>query len=364
MKKILIYAPNALTSGVTNIVYNLHKNMDKSKVCLSVASWPDNTKMSELSKQFNGTFYPFKTYYLRHPFRYKQELIKILDSEQFDVVVFHLSYLLTLFPIITAQKRHFSKIIVYSHSSQIEATSLIKRKILFLFHHINKHKLMKFAVERIACSQNAADWLFGKHSPTTIINNAIDVKHYCYQDTLYFKKKYNVLHKSVIGNVGRLTYPKNQLYLIEICKIYFQMNPNAILWIIGDGPEKETLEKAIKKYNLTEKIFLWGNQQNIPDLLQCMDIFVMPSHFEGAPVALIEAQANGLPCIVSDTISNECIINSNVSFMSISCPPNEWANEIAAKITSKRELAARDNLISKGWDLHNVSQQLQNIYIF
>lgn len=364
MKKILIYAPNALTSGVTNIVYNLHKNMDKNKICLSVASWPDNKKMRELASQFNGTFYPFQTYYLRHPFRYQQELSKILDSEQFDIAVFNLSYLLTLFPIIAAQKRQLKKIIIYSHSSQIEATSPIKRKMLYLMHCINKTRLTKFTIERIACSQNAANWLFGKHKHTTIINNAIDVKQYSYQNSLHFKKKYNVLDKFVIGNVGRLSYPKNHLYLIEICKIYFQINPNAILWIVGDGPLKKTLEDTIKKYNLTEKVFLLGNQQNIPDLLQCMDIFVMPSHFEGAPVAFIEAQANGLPCIISDTISNECIINSNIVIKSIHCPPSEWANEIAAKITSVREDAASDNLINKGWDLHNVSQQLQEFYIF
>lgn len=365
MKNILIYAPNALTSGVTNILYSLHKDMDPQKVCISVASWPENKTLKKLSESFKGEFYSFKTYYLRHPFRYRKDFLSILTCKKFDVIVLNLSYLLTLFPIISAQKMHIDKIIVYAHSSNVESTSYIKRKILFLLHYINKYRLTSYNLKRIACSYNANNWFFGKYNDVTIIKNAIDITEYRYQAALRTKKreKNHVSQKYVIGHVGRLSYPKNQIFLIEICKFYFQINPNAVLWIIGDGPLKNTIERAIHKYNLTEKVVLWGNRKNVSDFLQCMDLFIMPSHFEGAPVALIEAQANGLPCIVSDTISEECIVNQNVIRKSLDCSASEWAQEMESLSSSKREVRAKENLIEQGWDLCNVSEQLQKIYI-
>ena len=141
-----------------------------------------------------------------------------------------------------------------------------------------------------------------------------------------YRELLNVQDKYVILNVGRLLPVKNQLFLIELMKEINKEHKNVVLLIAGDGILKEELKQKINSYHLQENIILLGNRDDVPNILNAADVFIMPSLFEGLPLATIEAQANGLPVILSDTISKECNITGLVRFISLDSPKSEWIN--------------------------------------
>lgn len=365
MTNILVYAPNASTSGVTNAVYTLHKDMDKTKIRISVVTWPDNEKLCKLAQDFGGEVYPFHLFYWRNPRLYKKKFKEILYSQEFDVVVFHISYVTSLYPFILASKCNIKKIIVHSHSSNVETASKIKRLFLTSIHYLLRGELKKYSTLQLCCSGKSGEWMYGHSATPLIINNAIELNDYKFNPETREKLRilYGVENAVVIGHVGRLSYAKNQKYLIEIFAEILNQVPNARLWIIGDGPLREELEKKINSLCLSSEIKLWGNRNDVKALLNCMDCFVLPSKFEGAPVAAIEAQANGLPCVISSNVDMGCIITSNAVCEHIGSGKQKWANVIIKQSKIGRRDENITEIEAKGWELKDAKTQLEKAYI-
>ena len=365
MKKILIYAPNAPTSGVTNALYSLHKGLDKQKFRISVISWPEKIKMQKLAKEFNGSFYPFKLFYYKHPIAFRKELKNIFKNNEIDTVIFNLSYMTSLVPISLAKKYNIKNIIVHSHSSRLEANNAIKRIVLTVIHYINRFRAKKYTFTRLACSQKAGIWLFSKGTNFTVIKNAIDLARFRFDKGKREKirQQFNLSDEFVLGNIGRLTFPKNQKFLIGLFEEVLKKVPNAYLWIIGDGPLMGTLKEEAKHLKLTERIVFWGNQNNIEDFLNAMDLFIMPSIFEGLPVAAIEAQTNGIPCIPSDSIDSSVIINDNLVQKSLSDSYEEWVSAVIKQLQTGRYDDVLNSPMNHGWDIKDAVKQLEQFYL-
>ena len=365
MTNILIYAPNAPTSGVTNAVYVLHKDMDKTQIRISVITWPENEKLCKLAEDFGGEIYPFHLFYWRNPGLYKRKLKEILSSQKFDVVVFHISYVTSLYPFILASKCHIKKIIVHSHSSNVETASKIKRLFLTSIHYLLRGKLKKYSTLQLCCSGKSGEWMYGHSVIPLIINNAIELNDYKFSPETREKLRilYGVENAVVIGHVGRLSYAKNQKYLIETFAEIIKQIPNAKLWIIGDGPLRKELEQEISSLCLSSEVKLWGNRNDVKALLNCMDCFVLPSKFEGAPVAAIEAQANGIPCVISSSVDKGCIIASNAVCEHIRSGKQKWADVIIRQSKIGRQNGNISEMEAKGWDLKDAKAQLEKAYI-
>lgn len=364
MKTILIYAPNAPTSGVTNALYSLHKELDKEKFRISVISWPENIKMQKLAEGFNGDFYPFKLFYYKHPLAFRRELKNIFKNNEIDTIVFNLSYMISLVPILLAEKYNIKNIIVHSHSSKIDINSNAKRCLLTIIHIINRYRLKKHFIIRLSCSHKAGVWMYGENTRFTIVNNAIDLDKFKYNEIKRneVRKQLNISDKVVLGNVGRLAFQKNQKFLLNVFSKVVKRVPNACLWLIGDGPLMEELQLETVRLKLIDKVIFWGNQNNVVDFLSAMDLFILPSIFEGLPVAAIEAQANGLPCVFSDSIDSNVMINSNSISKSLFDSCEEWAIAIESQLQVGRDNDALENLSDKGWDIQDAAEKLGQIY--
>lgn len=365
MKTILIYAPNAPTSGVTNALYSLHKELDKEKFRISVISWPENIKMQKLAEEFNGDFYPFKLFYYKHPLAFRRELKNIFKNNEIDTIVFNLSYMISLVPILLAEKYNIKNIIIHSHSSRLEANNTIKRLVLTMIHYINRFNAKRFTFTRLACSQKAGTWLYGKGTDFTIIKNAIELSRFQFDKEKRDKirQRFNLTDEFVLGNIGRLTYPKNQKFLIKLFEEVLKKAPSAYLWLVGDGPLMEDLKTETRRLKLTERIIFFGNQNNVEDFLSAMDLFVLPSIFEGLPVAAIEAQANGLPCILSDNIDSSVIINDNLVQKSLSDSYEAWTTAIIKQLRTGRIDSSIYILRNQGWDIKDTVKLLEQFYL-
>ena len=141
---------------------------------------------------------------------------------------------------------------------------------------------------------------------------------------------------TVIGHIGRFQYQKNHEFLIDIFKKYHSMNSNSKLILIGQGNDENRIKKLVRNSNLQDDVIFMGARKNINELLQMMDVFLLPSRFEGLPLVLIEAQAAGLPCVTSKNVVTEAVnITGNVFFVDLKSDTDEWVNEINQQFNKK-----------------------------
>lgn len=167
----------------------------------------------------------------------------------------------------------------------------------------------------------------------------------------------------VIGTVGRMTPEKNQIQLINIMPELLKLRSDCILLLIGSGPDREKLEDQAIHLGIQEHIVFLGNQQNIYEWLNVLDIFVMPSIFEGFPIAAIEAASNGLPLVLSDTITNELAFLDNVKYIALDENYAAWAATI---LSMKRHADRNSNdkrKLLNSYDIQSCAKILEKIYV-
>ncbi len=181
-----------------------------------------------------------------------------------------------------------------------------------------------------ACSTEAGIYLFGKKRKFEFIPNAIDLEKFEYneQTRKEIRKELDLEGKLVIGNVGRFNLQKNHSFLLDIFNEIVKKNKDSILLLIGTGELEENIKQKIKELKLEKRVKLLGVRKDVNKLYQAMDIFLMPSLFEGLPLTGVEAQASKLKCYFADTITKEVIISNNVKFLSLKLTPEQWADKI------------------------------------
>ena len=228
--------------------------------------------------------------------------------------------------ILKAAKKHRIPVrIAHSHSSSQD------KNLKYPIKLICKHSIPKYATDLFACGKNAGNWMFGGAS-YKIINNAIDVAAYAYDLTKRqeMRQQLSVENEFTVGHVGRFNQPKNHSFLLEIFNALLKEEPNAVLLLVGGGEDMKMIQVKAQILGIAEHVRFLGIRSDVADLMQAMDIFVFPSLYEGLGIALIEAQAAGLPCVVSDTIPKEAYLTDLVKSESLSDSPDIWAEKILA----------------------------------
>ena len=211
-----------------------------------------------------------------------------------------------------------------------------------LFHRFRNYPLIKygrrFSTVNLACSKEAGNYLFGEGA-YDIFPNGIDIDQYRYDRDEGVKLKEQLLTDKtafpVIGCVGRLAKQKNYPFMIEVFKQLLSIAPNSELVIAGDGPERRSLEVLVSDASLGDRVHLLGARDDVNKLYSVMDVFVMPSLYEGLPVAGVEAQANGLPLIVSNTITQELKITDAVEYIGLDEKTSKWYEVIEKTVPPK-----------------------------
>lgn len=255
---------------------------------------------------------------------------RVLTENHYDVVHIHseVAYKHFLYAI-AAKYAGVKKIIIHSHSSDIDGSN---KGLKFLLHKVLRAKVNKYGDYFLACSEPAAKWMFNsktlQSSKYSILHNGVDPSKYCYSETVrnYVRNSFNISDKIVLGHVGALKMVKNQGRLLEILATL--NSDKYVLMLIGDGEDRNLLEEKAKKLNIECRVLVLGSRTDVSELLQAIDVFVFPSFFEGIPMALIEAQAIGIPIIASDRINKDVKINDNMIFISLDASDTRWIQEI------------------------------------
>lgn len=229
----------------------------------------------------------------------------------------------------------------------IAKISGIKGRIAHCHNTTCEHKIMHILLKSIfnllytsgaACGKEAGEWLFGE-KPFCVIPNGFNTEKFRFdkEKRILVRKELGITHQEVLGHVGKINFQKNQEFLLRIFERYASNHPNAVLLLVGDGPNYNIIKDLITKSLYRERIILYGETEMLDQMYMAMDVFVFPSKFEGLPIALLEAQMSGLPCVVSEVITQEGIISENVIRLSLDEPFEKWIEAIERTKQGDRE---------------------------
>ena len=284
------------------------------------------------------------------------------DHSEYDIV--HIHQGITYFkPLQSAYKHKIPVRIVHSHGLDIR----FREKYRLFYHYYAVPHICKLATHYVACSENAAQQLF---LPTILekkqyylMKNAIETGDYCFSSERRseLRAKLSIENKFVIGHVGRFDYAKNHDFIIEVFKEVIRQNREAHLILIGTGENCQTIMEKAQAYGLKDHIDFLGVCRDVADLLQAMDVFLLPSRFEGLPCVGIEAQAAGLPCVFSDAVTREVQITSTCSFLSLGDEISTWAKTILSYTRTPRE-NTREKIVHAGYDIQTEARNLEQFY--
>lgn len=263
-----------------------------------------------------------------------RKLLKELKNH-INTVYFNLSSLSWIEPIRIAKMLGY-RVFVHSHNSQfINSNNSLPYRLV---NAINKRRLSTYkGIKRLTCSQPATDFMFMKKDAVEMIYNAIYVKDFLYDEKVRREKRNELGIEEddfLIGFVGRLQDQKNPLYLPTIMKAVLTRNKRAKMIIVGEGRMRKELEDKIKEYGFNSSMFLLGNRTDVNKLMQAMDVFVLPSLHEGLPYVVVEAQASGLKCFISDGITTEVDVTGSVKFLNLLPDASNWGEAIVTESKS------------------------------
>ena len=256
-----------------------------------------------------------------------------------------------------AAKHHVNVRIAHSHSKSQDRNWKYPIKMHY------KKSISEYATNLFACNEEAGDWMFNG-APYTVIRNAVDAQKYRFSPAVRedVRKDFGMEdHDFVIGHVGRIDEVKNHRFLLEVYKEVLKTK-DAKLLLVGRGDLKADMEKTVKEEGLQDNVIFTGLRNDVEKLLQAMDVFVFPSLYEGLPMSLIEAQAAGLPCVISDQVSPECLITKNAIMMSLKQSPEEWAEQVLRFADLPRE-DTYDVIVQSGFDIKKNAEELQEFYL-
>ena len=257
-----------------------------------------------------------------------------------------------------ARKHHVAVRIAHSHSSSQD------KNLKYPIKLVMKRGIPKYATELLACSRDAGDWMFGG-ADYRVVNNAVDAKaHRCDPEGAgKVRREWGIPEDAlVVGHVGRFCAVKNHTYIVEIFSEIHRKNPNSRLLLVGEGDLRAQIEQKVNKLGLCEHVIFAGLRSDVPELMQAMDVFLFPSLYEGMPLTLVEAQAAGVPCIISKNIPADCDLTALVHRMVLEEPPESWA-EAAIEAASVPKADTYAQICAAGFDITNNAQWLERFYL-
>lgn len=346
--------------GAETMVMNLYRNIDRETIQFDfVIHTSQKQAYYEEILALGGRIYHFPAFNGKNLFLLKKlwnDFFK--DHPEYKIIHSHVrSYASIYFRI--AQKNGL-KLIIHSHSTSNGKglISAVKRVLQFP---------LRFQADFLmACSTQSGRWLYGKKSCQKsnyrFVPNGIDMDQYAYSESIAteYREILGLKDKFVLGHVGRFHEAKNHMFLLEVFAGVCERRPDAMLLLVGDGDVREKIESKIKRLGLENKVVMTGSRSDVPQLLQAMDLFVFPSLWEGLPVTVVEAQAAGLPCLISNRITNDVDISALVKRLPIENTA-AWVDEILSVDTDRKDV--RDKIKSAGFDVRDVAEALKIFYV-
>ena len=343
--------------GAETMCMNLYRNIDRAKVQFDFVKHTRNIGAFEKEIQtLGGQIFTAPRYRICNHLQYLAWWkAHFLSHPEHQIIHGH-------FYSISAVYFHFAHCfhrITVGHS---HSTNQKKISVKFILKKMLQRRVESNSDYRLACSKEAGAWLFPKGN-YTVLHNAIDTKKFLFQqsESEYVRDELSLKGKLVLGAVGRFHVAKNPFGLIEIFKKCYEKNKDTRLLWIGDGSMRAAIQKKLREEGLEHVVILTGVRSDVNRLMQAMDVFLLPSIWEGLPVVLVEAQAAGLPCLVSDTVTREANLTGLCTYLPLECP-EQWA-EAVQRAAGVPRVDTSKQIADAGYDIATTAKWLENFYL-
>lgn len=349
--------------GIEAYLLNYYRHIDRSKIQFDFITHSHvEDEIKKEIESLGGHVFDWEAFRLNRFFAIKKKISSFLEEHrnEYNILHCHMANAAFLyFPL--AKKAGIKHCILHSHNNRAAAT---------FSHAIRNYPLLYIgnmeATERIACTEDAGRFLFGKY-PFTIIKNSIDVNRFIYSSSMrdFMREKLHLGKNFVIGHVGRLNSQKNQSFLIKIFSKIHQKYPDVRLLIIGEGKDETALKQLVQGLNLRHVVKFLGAKKNIEDYYQAFDAFVFPSIYEGLGIVLVEAQCSGLPVFSSaDVIPSDAKVSDLLTFIPLKNNEDQWAEIIGERINNKfLRKSPVEEIRKAGYDIQQEAKLLERYYL-
>lgn len=368
--RVLYFVDRFLRGGIQTLLWNIATSIDRSSfdvefLCLDDGKvYPMERDLVDLGfkvTKLHGIWLHSPLDYVR----YRKALARFFGSNaSFDVVHVHSTG--KNYPIFkAAQASDCAVRILHSHSTGYMTANPVKS---YIGNGMNR-VAASLATRRFACGQEAGEWMFGadfgKRPTDYILRNAVDCSKYRFNPSVREEVRSDLglmAGQRMCINVARLAPVKNHSFLLRAFKEALSADGNLRLFIVGDGDLREQVAQQLADLGLTGKATILGFRNDVPELLQAADCFLMPSIHEGLPFVMVEAQASGLPCLISDGVTPEASMLPTTETLELCSSLEEWGYKIAAMATADRFADPERVLAKKGYDLKTEIKRLEDYY--
>lgn len=365
MTRVLQYLGELGAGGTQSFVMELYRQMDRNKIQFDFVIFPNQRELPYYKAiiEMGGKVYESPRYNVANHFLFYHWWNKFYN-EHSEYHVLHSHIRGSASVVLPIAKKHKVITIVHSHSTSNG------KGIAAIVKNIMQFPIRYQADYLFACSDKAGVWLYGKQavkkSNYRMIPNGVDLKRFEFNEDKRREMRQRLEigeNDFVIGHLGRFSEPKNHKFLIEIFAKYHEKNLNCRLLMVGDGGLYESIKMECTKMGISDSVIMPGNCNDAENYYQAMDVFVFPSLWEGLPVSVVEAQANGLPCGLSDTITKDINLTDLVSYLPLE-DKQVWVEFLKNKKEMKRSKLSDENRFKlQLFDSATVAEKMQKFYM-
>lgn len=359
MIRVLQVVTHMNRGGLETMLMNYYRHMDRSQIQFDfLVHRTERADYDDEIELLGGKIYRLPRLNPLSP-SYLKALDTFFDEHsEYQIIHVHQDCMSSV--ILKAAKRHHIPVrIAHSHSSNQDRDWKYPIKLFY------RTQISKYATALFACGQQAGQWMFCG-APFHVLNNAIHVRDYSYSPFARTRMRAQLSisdNAFVIGHVGRFSPPKNHSGLVDIFAEIHRRDKDALLLLVGDDKSElgDKIHNKVQDLGLSQNVIFTGMRNDVDALLQAMDVFVFPSKYEGLPVTLVEAQAAGLPCYISDHVPADCILTDLIKVVPLSAPSAVWADKVLSKHAPRRD--THSEIAGAGFDIIENAKWLQNFYL-
>ena len=357
MIRVLQISYDMSLGGAETLIMNIYRHIDRSKIQFDfLLHSPEESAYEKEIRQLGGKIYRIKRYLGYNRLSYERDLKNFLNEHPEHLII-HDHLMNSASETLRVANRMGRITVAHSHIVESHFSP-------YFFFYRNLWKIAKY---RFACSEAAGKWLYRNKADFVVLKNGIESEKFAFDSEIRKKVRAEFGiddNTTLIGNIGRMVAQKNQIRLLEIFSSIVQRNQDSKLMIIGNGPDKDAIQKRILELNLQQKVILAGLRTDVNQVMMGMDTFLFPSLFEGLGIVLVEAQASGLPCYFTDTIPSEADINSDLVYrISLKEKNDVWAECLLLTTTLVNRETAWEKVRENGYDIRESASQLESFYL-